>query len=182
MSLHLSPITRNNCIICKEWRNGYREALRTPILLTDNMQDDFFEKVSRDRKSEDRYWEIKRDQGFPDFIGLGGLTSWEPENRIAEISLFLDPKLHRKGYGTQAVGLLCDEGFNKMNLKTIYGEAFLCNPGNKFWLALTEKMKGYWTFLPARKYWDGRYYDSIYFSWDVDNWRDRCIVFSVEAK
>jgi RimJ/RimL family protein N-acetyltransferase len=169
MSLHLAPITRANCLTAKEWRNGFRQALRTPVLLTDEMQNAFFDKVANDRHCEDRYWEIKQDK---DFIGLGGLTDWEPENRLAEISLFIDPGQHRKGYGKESVRLLCEEGFDRMNLRTIVGEAFLCNPNWKFWGDLTSLFGGYCTILLNRKFWDGKYWDSYYFSWDRDcKWR-----------
>jgi ribosomal-protein-alanine N-acetyltransferase len=103
---------------------------------------------------------------------LGGLSDIEWENRLAEISLFIDPQLHGKGYGTQAVRLLCEEGFERMNLQTILGEAFKCNPNWKFWEKLTTQFGGFMTELPNRKYWNGLYYPSLYFSWDRDDaWR-----------
>jgi RimJ/RimL family protein N-acetyltransferase len=142
-------------------------------MLTEEMQDDFFDKVAHDRHSEDRYWEVwERTEAYANvpagdtFIGLGGLTDIEWENRLAEISLFIKPFLQNRGYGKQAVKLLCVEGFNRMGLQTILGEAFLCNPNWKFWANLTQKFGGYATHLPNRKYWDGKYWDSYYFSWD----------------
>lgn len=165
--IYLAPITQDNCQIAREWRNNFRESLRTPIMLTREMQDDFFDKVAHERHSEDRYWEVHTDDKKEiEFLGLGGLTDIEWENRLAEISLFISPAEHGKGYGTQAVKLLCEEGFNRMGLQTILGEAFLCNPNWKFWANLTQKFGGYATHLPNRKYWDGKYWDSYYFSWD----------------
>ena len=162
--IHLAPITKANCRLAATWRNDFRQSLRTPIMLTEEMQDDFFDKVARDRHSEDRYWEIH--EGGDKFLGLGGLTDIEWENRLAEISLFISPSEHGKGYGTQAVKLLCEEGFNRMGLKTILGEAFLCNPNWHFWDNLTLVFKGFSIQLPNRKFWDGRWWDSYYFSWD----------------
>jgi RimJ/RimL family protein N-acetyltransferase len=163
--IYLSPITKANCRVAATWRNEFRQSLRTPIMLTEEMQDDFYDRVARDRHSEDRYWEIHKEFD-KDFIGLGGLTDWEPENRLAEISLFISPKLHGQGYGRAAVKLLCEEGFNRMGLETILGEAFLCNPNWKFWEKLTDEFMGFKTQLPDRKYWDGGYYPSLYFSWN----------------
>lgn len=163
MSLYLAPITRANCLTAKEWRNGYRQALRTSILLTDEMQNAFFDKVATDRHSEDRYWEI-RDKNK--FVGLGGLTDIEWENSLAEISLFISPEMQGEGRGTESVLLLCDEGFSRMGLKTVLGEAFKCNPHWTFWENLTNRFNGYSTNLPNRKFWDGLWWDSFYFSWD----------------
>jgi RimJ/RimL family protein N-acetyltransferase len=169
MSLHLAAITRANCLTAKEWRNGFRQALRTPMLLTDEMQNTFFDKVATDRHCEDRYWEIRQDASF---VGLGGLSDIEWENRLAEISLFISPDVHGRGYGTESVHLLCEEGFDRMNLRTILGEAFLCNPNWHFWEKLTTSFGGYNTILPNRKFWDGKYWGSYYFSWDRDcKWR-----------
>lgn len=180
--IYLSPITKANCRLAATWRNNFRQSLRTPIMLTEEMQDDFFDRVARDRHSEDRYWEVHNSdipntydpliRGSHDFVGLGGLTDIEWENRLAEISLFISPELHGKGYGRAAVKLLCEEGFDHMGLETILGEAFLCNPNWKFWDKLTDEFMGFKTQLPDRKFWAGQHYPSLYFSWNRScQWR-----------
>jgi len=147
-------------------------------MLTEEMQDDFYDRVARDRHSEDRYWEVKHlihvhGEGMCiQFIGLGGLTDIEWENRLAEISLFISPHEQGKGYGRTAVKLLCEEGFDHMGLETILGEAFLCNPNWKFWDKLTDEFMGFKTQLPDRKFWAGQHYPSLYFSWNRScQWR-----------
>lgn len=167
--IRLGPITQRNCDIVRYWRNDFRQSLRTSILLTQEMQTDFYNRISHDRKSEDRYWEVYNEAAF---VGLGGLTDIEWENSLAEISLFIDPEVQHAGIGTEAVRALCEEGFLRMGLKTILGEAFKCNPNWKFWEKLTLKFGGYMTELPNRKFWNGEHYPSLYFSWDAsDNWR-----------
>lgn len=169
MSLHLAPLTRANCLIVKKWRNDFRQALRTSVLLTDEMQNAFFDRVATDGNCKDRYWEIKQGASF---VGLGGLTGIEWENRLAEISLFISPEVTRKGYGTKAVHLLCEEGFDRMGLFIIFGEAFHCNPNWIFWQKLTTSFGGYSTTLPDRKFWSGEHWNSYYFSWDRNcKWR-----------
>ena len=54
----------------------------------------------------------------------------------------------------------------KMNLKTVFGECYKSNPAVDFWFRLTEKYEGYKTILPNRKYWNGTYYDGLFFSID----------------
>jgi len=177
--IYLSPITKVNCRLAATWRNNFRQSLRTPIMLTEEMQDDFFDRVARDRHSEDRYWEIReKTEAYRDipagdtFLGLGGLTDIEWENRLAEISVFISPFWHKRGYGRAAVRLLCEEGFNTMGLETILGEAFLCNPNWKFWDKLTDEFMGFKTQLPDRKFWAGQHYPSLYFSWNRScQWR-----------
>ena len=165
--IYLSPITKVNCRLAATWRNNFRRSLRTPIMLTEEMQDDFYDRVARDRHSEDRYWEVHLDNtGEHKFVGLGGLTDIEWENRLAEISLFISPNYHGLGYGRASVKLLCEEGFDSMGLETILGEAFLCNPNWRFWDKLTDEFMGFKTQLPDRKFWAGQHYPSLYFSWN----------------
>jgi hypothetical protein len=102
---------------------------------------------------------------------MGGLTYIQWENRIAEISLILSPAVRSKGLGEQAVDLLLAEGFDRMGLKTIFGECYYCNDAHEFWLKITEGFGGYITRLPNRKFWAGQFWDSLYFSIDGDCWR-----------
>jgi RimJ/RimL family protein N-acetyltransferase len=67
--------------------------------------------------------------------------------------------------------MLLDEAFNKMNLKTVTGECYKCNPGLDFWYRVIEKYNGHKTILPNRKFWNGKYYDSLYFSIDCAEFR-----------
>ncbi len=104
---------------------------------------------------------------------VGGLTNIHWINRNVEISLIVNPKMQRKGVGARCVDMLLEEAFDKMGLKTVYGETYSCNPaGVCFWNKVCDKDKAYKTSLPNRKYWDGKFWDSMYFSIDVENWHD----------
>lgn len=169
--IRLMPITRENCQKARVWRNEVREALRTPIMLTEQMQDDFFDSISRNKNSEDNYWEVHGD-GYPSFLGLAGLTDWERANSLAEISLFLNPQYRRKGIGATAVDLVLEEAFNSMNLHQVLGECFYCNPCLPFWEKITRRYGGTGLVLPDRKYWEGKYWNSYYFSILEEGWRE----------
>jgi len=104
-----------------------------------------------------------------ELVGMGGLCGIQWENRLAEISLILDPYVCCKGLGSEAVDLLLLEAFGNMGLKTIFGECYMCNPAWQFWKKMKTKYSGQETILPNRKLWEGRYYDSLYFSIDADS-------------
>lgn len=161
MTLHLDALTADQVEQARTWRNAWRESTRTPILLTEAMQDDFYRSVICDRNAPHRYWAIV---GGTEFLGMGGLTFIQWENRLAEISLILNPKATGQGYGTQAVALLLEEGFRRMGLLTIVGECYECNAAVDFWRAIAKRYDGDMTTLPRRKFWDGKLWDALYFS------------------
>jgi len=103
--------------------------------------------------------------GVPEemFIGMGGLTGIQWENRLAEISLIIDPALREKGYGEKSVDLLLDAAFNQMGLNCVYGECYSCNEARVFWGKIADKYNGNKMILRARKFWQGKFWDSLYF-------------------
>ena len=105
---------------------------------------------------------------------MGGFTNIQWQNRLAEISLIVDPEKRDKGYGEKAVELLLDQAFKQLNLKTVFGECYGCNEAAcGFWQSLTAKYKGFTTALPNRKYWNGEYHNSLYFSIDRDDFNKK---------
>jgi RimJ/RimL family protein N-acetyltransferase len=156
----LSALTKDDVEKVRHWRNNQLEALRTPFLLTEEMQAEFYDKVVCNRQANARFWALR----FYGLTGMAGLVNIEWENRIAEISLILDPSQTHRGYGTQAVDLVLSEGFNNMNLQNIYGECYLCNPAVDFWRKVIQRYNAKTTILPNRKYWQGKYWDSLYFN------------------
>ena len=74
--------------------------------------------------------------------------------------------------GEEAFGLLLDEAFGRMGLRTVTLECYACNSsGIAFWRKNKTRYNAYETLLPNRKFWDGEFWDSLYFSIDVDDWR-----------
>jgi RimJ/RimL family protein N-acetyltransferase len=178
--MKLSTLTREQCQQVREWRNNEPQFLRTPYLLTEKMQDDFFDNVVNNRESKHRYFalmsepveyvemtSIKQPEKFtsePSFIGMGGLTNIEWENGTAEISLIINPEYRRKGKGREAVKLLLDEAWQNIRLVSVYGEVYKC--GNVlFWEnVLNEYNHTYRTELPDRKYYKGVSWPSVWFA------------------
>lgn len=55
-----------------------------------------------------------------EIVAMGGLTGKNDNTLKAELYIFVSPDHQRKGYGTQAVKLLCQYGFEKFGLQKIY--------------------------------------------------------------
>lgn len=165
--------TRDDCEQVRLWRNECLETLRTPYPLTKEMQEGFYDNVICNPNSPHRYWAIWLEPYKKDscFIGMGGVTFIEWENRLGRISLIIDPQMRDKGYGEQAMGLLLDKAFNYLNLQTACGECYHCNPTIRFWSKIIKKYRGIAiSSLNKRKYWNGEYHNSLYFSFDKDTY------------
>lgn len=180
--MKLEPLTLDQCQRVRTWRNNEMEVWRTPFMLTEEMQAEFYHKRVCNRDSEHRYWAIMGEKGKGEdthnihdikmpinFFGMGGITYIQWENRIGEITLIIAPELRKDGLGEKAVDLLLDQAFNHLNLQTIFGEVYLCNEARHFWEKITKNYNGYLVSLPRRKYWQGTYHPSWYFSIDKDD-------------
>lgn len=171
--MKLEALTLEQCEQVRIWRNNEMEVWRTPYMLTEEMQKAFYYDIPCNRKSKHRSWAIKSTSVAPDFtehfIGMGGITYIQWENRIGEITLIIDPKKRKDGYGEKAVDLLLDQAFNHLNLQTVFGECYCCNDAVQFWIDITNKYKGETRRLPNRKYWRNQYWDGCYFSIDKND-------------
>lgn len=168
--MKLEALTRENCELVRQWRNQSPAGLRTAYLLTREMQDRFYETIVCNPNTPYRYWALVENGVF---VGMGGLINIQWENRLAEISLLIDPARQGKGFGGQAVDLLLGQAFNYLNLQTVWGEVYKCNSdGVTFWAKIVDKYRALPTYLllKNRKYWDGQYWDSVYFSIDKSEW------------
>jgi len=187
----LKPLSAADMETVRHWRHAVPETLRTSYMLTEEMQRDYYERVICNRDSTTRYWGLwvsrtwaemeayTKERGImfvhspeapkthpPDaFIGYGGIENIEWENGTGEISLLIAPDERGKGYGRLAVRLFLDQAFNVLNLHTVHGECYQCGP-YLFWEKMREEWGGtsHQIWLPCRKYWKGRYYDSLYFT------------------
>lgn len=57
-------------------------------------------------------------------VGVCGLSSIDQTNKHAEFSLWVDPALHGKGYGSKGLSTLLSYGFSNLCLNRIWGETF----------------------------------------------------------
>jgi len=162
----LEPLSFADVEQVRLWRNETVVSLRTPFPLTAEMQAEFYQAELSDRRSGHRYWGVRNEA----LIGMAGLTDIQWENGLAEISLLLGPAWRRGGRGTAAVALVLEEAFSTLRLETVFGEVYQCNPAVGFWLAVAKRYGGWVTTLPRRKFWDGRLWNSIYFSIGREQW------------
>lgn len=54
-----------------------------------------------------------------DLVGRCGPVSVDWKNRVAELAIMIGTPYRRKGYATEAMGLLCDFCFREMNLRRL---------------------------------------------------------------
>jgi len=154
--IDLVPITEQIAIMAADWRNANPEACRTPVFSTKDSQRDWFRSL---KYKPHKYWAV---MAGPQAVGIAGLThvtDWS-----GEISLVLNPAKRGHGYGRAAAEALIGQGFDIMELFVIYGETYLCAPSNPFWHHILANYNPRWVRLPNRKLWQGKLYDSDYFS------------------
>jgi len=157
MKVKLTQIEKAYLLRMRDWRNDneLRSRTREYSLLNMVNQEDWFEKVSRDRNNE--MFAIHCEAGF---IGVCGLCHIDWLNGTAEVSIYIgDSKQRGKGFGTEVLGLLKEKAFDEFNLHKLYAEIYSNNPAS---IALFEK-SGYTLEGTLRKhvYKCGEYRDSL---------------------
>lgn len=168
--IRLDALTAEQCEQVRGWRNRDLGGLRTPFPLTREQQADFYTRVVCDRRATDRYWAVL--DAHDTFLGMGGLTGIDWGNVAAEISLLLDPEFRGQGYGAGAVGLLLAEAFGRTSLWTVWGECYESNPAIDFWRRTVALYRGTAVMVPRRKFWDGRLWDSYWFTFARETWAE----------
>jgi RimJ/RimL family protein N-acetyltransferase len=194
--MKLKELSMQDCEQVRIWRNECLESLRTPFPLTKEMQEQFYREVVCNRDARARYWGIWVYKGGcnlgVDFteceacaidgcsikekenlilIGMVGLENIEWENRRGEISIILGPEYRKKGYGTEAVEVLLEQGFMYLNLENIWGECYISNPAVvNFWAVICTKYKASWINIPNTKFYNGTYYGSQHFTINKEEW------------
>lgn len=167
--MHLRDVTVVEFDYVRVWRNLDISGLRTPIYLTSEMQVDFYRDVVCNRNSSHRYFAVDDNECI---VALVGLTDIQWENSFAEISLIVNPDYRRDGVGKESVELILDHAFNHLGLNMVVGECYTNNSeAIKFWEGIVYYYCGSATWLRYRKFWNGKYHDSMYFSITADEYR-----------
>lgn len=158
----LEPLSRDDAEVIRIERNLLVGCgiLRTPYLLTKEMQEAWYDREIADRESSTRYWGIRT---AAPLVGYGGLEFIDWVNGHAEMSLMVFANHRGKGIGSKAVGMFLDVAFNHLRLQTVYAECYECNPNLRFW-----KNQGASSActMPRRKFHNGKLWDSIIFTWE----------------
>ena len=173
--IYFDALTESDCEQIRVWRNEDISAARTPFLLTDVMQREFYNNLVGNRNSPHRYWAIRqhesldmtRDGGglteWSELIGIAGLTNIEWENGRAEVALMIARDERGNGYGVDAFELVKLWGFARMGLHTIYACVYDTNPHLVQWWRgrkPTEECS-----YPGGKLWNGKHYGTYHFTW-----------------
>lgn len=162
--IELKSPTRQDAQHVRVWRNENIAGFRTPYLLTQEQQDEFFDTCINNRSSWHRYFSF---YDGAELVAFGGITHIEWENRMGEISLIVNPGKRGKGMGADAVDILLRYAFDVLNLEAVFAECYGSNKsGWEFWCEMAKKYSAKTVVLPKRKFWDGTYYPSLYVSFD----------------
>jgi hypothetical protein len=146
------------------------ETLRTALMINRSHQDEWYKREIANRDSRTRYFIFAKEKS----VAYGGLEHIDWENSNAEISLLVYEAERGKGYGEQCIWEILRMGFDRLNLHAIYGECYAC--GNiDFWKKVNTRIREntdgwkdvtvHETYLPHRKYWQGKYWDSYFFTY-----------------
>ena len=114
---YLAPIDVNDIEKYTEWLNDLevtKHLMTYPHIVSIENEKGFLEKISK----EHTYSII--DNGTNELIGNCGFTDIDHINQTGEVGIFIgDKKYWDKGYGTEALSLLLDYGFNALNFHNI---------------------------------------------------------------
>ena len=156
IKLELISKKREELLEIAKWRNKCMESLRstsyTPVSFYH--QSKWVENMGM----QDKYFFIY-DSTTNEFIGYCGLDKICYSNNSAEISLLIGIPYYEKGYGKAAVKKLLYYAFTILKLNCLFIEVYeTTNKFEGFWNKLGFMKEG---VLRQRKYWNGKYYDSI---------------------
>jgi RimJ/RimL family protein N-acetyltransferase len=100
------------------------------------------------------------EKGTDELLGNCGIFGINAVHRDAEVGIFLGPAGKRgKGYGTEALSLLCDYGFNVLNLRSIHLRTYAFNErAVASYRKVGFKEAGR---LRENHYYGGKYYDVL---------------------
>ena len=156
----LGPIRKDLLPLYQEWMNQVETTrfLRMGIYSLENEQD-WYESVARG--GETSYFTIYEKSTMRPIGGVD-LHAINQKDRTAELGIMIGAADARgKGYGTEAVQLMCDFGFNALGLHSIMLLTFEFNvAGQKAYIKA-----GFREFGRRRncRWFAGRYWDDIYY-------------------
>lgn len=148
----------NHCDIKKfqAWRNNpeLRKYFREYREISDDMQEAWFSKISQDKNQIN--FSIK-EKGTKKLIGHCGLYYISWTNRTAEFGIYIgDFEYRGKGFGSDALRMLCKYGFEELNLNRIWCEVYSNNKSLDMYRHIGFKDEGVLrqTYYSSGKYWD----------------------------
>jgi len=169
VTLELGPL--ESCLIetFRRWRNDPRiwRWTRQNDFISDISQRDWLDRMAKCNQTRMYQINLRIDDRPAEPVGVCGLTNIDWGNRRTELSLYIAPEHHRKGFGRRACDLLLMHAFVNLNLRLVWAESFDGNPAIKMFESLGFVREG------TRRdfYWkDGRYWNAHLLSIKVDEW------------
>lgn len=125
--IYLSPRSLDDAEIFTKWMNDFTITdyiARSSCILTLEAEKLYLEKANSGDQVVLSIIDINKDE----LIGNIGLHQINHINRTATLGIFIGSEDYRsKGYGTEAIKLLLDYGFNYLNLNNIELGLLSCN-------------------------------------------------------
>jgi len=156
--VYLSPVNVDDAIKYLEWLNDYEIAKyigQIPKIVTIEGEKEFLTNL------DDKYIFAIIDKDSDTLIGNISLNNINNIHRTCELGIMIgDKKYHSSGYGSDAIMLILDYGFNHLNLNNIMLRAIAFN---KRAIRAYEKC-GFKTFGVWKNsyYFEGKYHDEVY--------------------
>ena len=157
--IYLSPTNTEDAEIFTEWLNDFETTdyvARSAFIASSEGEKKFFEESISDKNYQFFIVTLDDDK----LIGTVSLLKLKPIDRTATLGIFIGNKEYRiKGYGTEAIKLLLDFGFNYLNLHSIKLDVLSFNErGIKCYQKCGFKECGR---RRECRFINGKYYDSI---------------------
>lgn len=114
----IRPLKEEDLPCRVEWMNNpaVYSSMHYPVPVTLDKTGVWFSNVKENPKRCDMVFED--DDG--NLVAMGGLTSIEGEAKKGELYIFVNPDRQKEGIGSKATRLLCQYGFEDLNLHKIY--------------------------------------------------------------
>ena len=157
--VYLSPRSVEDAEKYAEWLNNYEIAKYVQQYV--KVIDVESEREYLSKPTENGYNFAIIDAETNELIGVTGLENVNNTNRTAELGIFIGEENHlSKGYGSEAIMLLLNYGFNFLNLNNIMLRVYSFNErAQKAYKKCGFKEFGVW---PNSHFAEGKYYDVIH--------------------
>jgi hypothetical protein len=175
----LEEIMPENIEKMRVWRNNIqlRQYFREWKDISTDMQEKWYNERGNNSNPKHIYFQIMaRDMSLNSeeaqtkarfLIGCCGILNVDWRLRSGELSIFLAPEYHRRGFGKEALNLLIDYAFREVNLHKFWGECYDSNDAIKLYHSVGFKDDG---MIRHSWYHNGKYGNSNVFSMLEAEW------------